>query len=100
MLTGKRPPWYGGIASSSLAGGTMKFVVRNTSWYKRRIPTPEPKAIKGVVPNFKLEENYFCDMHVLYDNGEVKRYLSRVVRNDIKGTWVVDGMHVILDCID
>lgn len=62
-------------------------------WFKRRTPKPKPKAISIEVENFKLESNHFCTMIVTYDDGVVKRYISRVVQNHITKEWAVDGMH-------
>ena len=64
------------------------------SWYKRRTPTPEPKAIKVEVPDYKQIKNHFCKMHITYDDGLTEVLLGRVLQNHIKKHWIVDGMKV------
>jgi hypothetical protein len=78
----------------------MKYKIRNTDWAKRRVGTPHPEIEKVEVPNLKKEKNYFCDMIVTYKSGEIKTYPSRVIQNQIKKTWCLDGMHVVIDIIE
>jgi len=70
----------------------MKVIEK--SWSKRRT-LEESKKVKSVsIPDYKQEVNHFCNMHVVYEDGTTATYLSRVIRNDIKDEWIVDGMHV------
>ena len=70
----------------------MKFVIREMSWFKRRTPTPEPKAISVVVTGIELVRNHACEMSATYDDGEQYLLSARVHRNDIKGTWTIQGL--------
>lgn len=79
----------------------MEFVIRHTSWYKRRdAPTDVVKPISAKIPEYKQERNHFCAMHVTYDDGSEKTYHSRVLQNPITKKWCVDGMHVIVDVVE
>jgi len=73
---------------------TQKFEIIEKSWFKRRTPRPEPKAVSVDIPDYKQEKNHFCKMYVTYDDGSSKTLLARVVQNHIKKHWIVDGMEV------
>lgn len=70
----------------------MKFKIREMSWYKRRIPTPEPKPTSVQIPDIKLIENHRCDMLVTYDDGNSYTLSGRVNQNTVKKTWAVHGI--------
>lgn len=70
----------------------MKYEIREMSWYKRRTPTPEPKAISVEIDNVQLVQNHECKMVATYDNGEIHHLGARVHHNDIKDTWSVQGI--------
>ena len=70
----------------------MKIIEQ--SWAKRRTPEKQNKPINVRLTNYKAEQNHFCDMHVVYEDGTEATYIARVIRNDIKDQWIVDGMHV------
>ncbi|RKZ47392.1 MAG: hypothetical protein DRQ58_06800 [Gammaproteobacteria bacterium] len=70
----------------------MKVIEK--SWAKRRIPEKEKKVINVRIPDYKQEQNHFCDMHVEYEDGTKATYIARVIHNEIKDEWIVDGMHV------
>ena len=70
----------------------MKFIIREMSWYKRRDPVPEPKAVSVVVTGIELIRNHECEMLATYDDGNTYELSARVHHNDIKDTWTVQGL--------
>jgi len=70
----------------------MKFIIREMSWFKRRTPAAEPKPVSIVVTSLELVSNHSCEMVATYDNGKTYQLGARVQRNDIKGTWTVNGL--------
>lgn len=72
----------------------MKYEVIEKSWSKRRKPdqAKEIRDIKFI--DFKKEHNHFCKMIVMYSDGSEKILISRVIFNEIKKHWTIDGMHV------
>ena len=85
---------------SQPATSPYQFEIIPKSWSKRRRPVPEPQPIKVDIPDFVLQEQHFCTMQVSYDDGSVKHYYSRVLRNAINGQWTVDGMQVAVKVIE
>tara|TARA_R110001583_G_scaffold131248_1_gene282935 strand:+ start:2626 stop:2898 length:273 start_codon:yes stop_codon:yes gene_type:complete len=76
------------------------FKIVPANWFKRRTPRPEPKPVNVIkIDGFKLMKNHLCRMHVKFDNGEVREFLSRVIYSDINGKWLVDGMHVYVEVV-
>jgi hypothetical protein len=71
-----------------------KFEIIRKSWAKRRKSAIEPLAVSVTIPDFKLEEQHFCNMLVSYDDGSQQTFFARVLRNHITNQWTVDGMHV------
>ena len=61
-------------------------------WFKRRLPTSEPKPIEVEIPDIQLEENFSCVMYVTYDDGFTHTLTGRVNQNDIKKTWTCHGI--------
>lgn len=83
----------------------MKYTIREMSWFKRRTPTPEPKAVSAQVTNFLKENNHQCEMVAQYDDGNEYDLSARVHHNTIKDTWTVQGLDakghsVVLDIIE
>jgi len=78
----------------------MNFIIRHTSWFKRRQPTIQLKPVSATIPDYKQERDHFCTMHVTYEDGSKKTYNSRVLQNPVTKKWCVDGMHVIVDVVD
>lgn len=72
----------------------MKIEIIERSWFKRRLPKQEPKAVLVELVNYRQEDNHFCTMIVTFDDGNVKQLIGRVIQNKIKGHWTVDGMEV------
>lgn len=70
----------------------MEFTIREMSWFKRRLPTDEPKPVDVAFTDLQLIENHRCDMKVTYDNGEIFTLTGRVNQNPIKKTWTVHGI--------
>ena len=70
----------------------MKFTIRQMGWYKRRIPTPEPKPVLVDIPDIQLKENFRCDMYVTYDDGNTYTLSGRVNQNDVKKVWAIHGI--------
>ena len=62
------------------------------SWFKRRTPTPEPKAINITIEGLVLERNHACSMVAEYDDGNKYDLSARVHHNQIKDTWTVQGL--------
>ena len=75
------------------------FEVIPKSWNKRRKPTKEPAVLAVTIPDFELQEQHFCNMHVTFDDGNERVFYSRVIRNQQTGQWTVDGMHVAVKVI-
>lgn len=77
------------------------------SWHKRRIPKKENKVVEFEVIDFKKVNNEFCKLRVIYENGEEKIFLSRIIHSkpqsfykDQREKWIVDGMHVAVYAYD
>ena len=78
----------------------MKYQIIQKSWSKRRKldQNKEVEEIKFI--DFKKEHNHFCKMEVSYSDGSEQTLISRVVYNEIKKHWTVDGMHVAVRLLD
>jgi hypothetical protein len=70
----------------------MNLKIRKMDWYKRRLPTKDPKPIKSIVKYLEFIENYICIMTVTYDDGNVYDLTARVNQNKILKTWTVHGI--------
>jgi hypothetical protein len=78
----------------------MKYEIINKSWSKRRKLDVE-KAISNIeFIDFLKQHNHFCRMLVSYTDGSADNLLSRVVFNDIKQHWTIDGMKVAVRLIN
>jgi hypothetical protein len=77
----------------------MNYEIINKSWSKRRQLDPQ-KAITTIeFVDFKKQHNHFCRMLVNYADGSADNLLSRVIFNDIKHHWTIDGMKVAVRLI-
>lgn len=77
---------------------TSKFILRDSTWFKRRLPDPrDPKIINATVDGFEYIKHHQCTMHVTYDNGVVKSFIARVSQNHITKKWSVSCGHAIVD---
>lgn len=70
----------------------MKLTIREMSWYKRRLPTQDPKPISVQIPDIRLINNHRCDMIVEYDDGNTHTLSGRVNLNDVKNVWAIHGI--------
>lgn len=72
----------------------MKYTIREMSWFKRRTPTKELKAVEVIsIDDLKLTRNHATDMVVRCDDGELYELSGRVHHNEIKDTWTVQGLN-------
>ena len=79
----------------------MIFEIIEKDWFKRREPNKiKRKVLEVRIPDYKQEQNHFCDMFVTYDDGTEAKYIARVIYNKINDYWTVDGMHVSVKVID
>ncbi|MCP3428858.1 gamma-glutamylcyclotransferase family protein [Opacimonas viscosa] len=97
LNSGKKAFVY--VAANNSEMPDYHFEIIAKSWAKRRRFTQLPKPVHVQIPDFKLKENFYCNMIVQYDDGNEKEYFSRVLRNHITGQWTVDGMHVAVKVI-
>lgn len=78
----------------------MKYEVINKSWSKRR-KLDTPKIISHIeFSDFQKQHNHFCRMYLHYQDGSEESLLSRVVFNEVKQYWIVDGMQVAVRIIE
>ncbi len=83
----------------------MKFQIREMSWYKRRTPRPEPKAINVTIEGFEQKCGHKCKMEAEYDDGNLYQLSAKVQHNSIKDTWSVQGLDskghsVVIDILE
>jgi len=78
----------------------MKYEIINKSWSKRRKLDVEKEIVNIEFVDFLREHNHFCRMLVSYKDGTEDNLLSRVVFNDIKQHWTIDGMKVAVRLTD
>ena len=71
----------------------MEYKIRHLDWFKRRIPTKDPRPVKVEIKNIELVINSYCDMTVEFDDGNVYEFNGRVQHNEVKGTWTVHGFN-------
>ncbi|WP_444995909.1 hypothetical protein [Aliikangiella sp. IMCC44359] len=78
----------------------MKYEIITKSWSKRR-KIDDEEVIKDIqLIDFKKEHNHFCKMLVIYQNKTEKILLARVIYNEIKQHWSVDGMSVAIRLLE
>jgi len=78
----------------------MKYQIIEKSWSKRR-KIDQQKQVENIeFIDFKKEHNHFCKMLVQYADGTEDTLLSRVIYNDIKKHWTIDGMHVAVKLLE
>lgn len=74
----------------------MKYEVITKSWSKRRKLDTEKQISNIQLLDFIKQHNHFCKMQVSYSDGSQDTFLSRVIFNEIKEHWTVDGMHIAI----
>ena len=72
----------------------MKYEIITKSWSKRRKLDSQKSILKIEFLDFIKQHNHFCKMNVHYSDGTEESLISRVVYNEIKQHWSVDGMKV------
>jgi len=78
----------------------MKYQIIEKSWSKRR-EVDQSKQVENIeFVDFEKKHNHFCKMQVLYTDGTKDSLISRVIFNEIKKHWSVDGMHVAVRLLD
>ncbi len=78
----------------------MKYEIINKSWSKRRKLDVSKEITNIEFVDFQKQHNHFCRMLVTYADGTEDNLLSRVVFNDIKLHWSIDGMKVAVRLIE
>jgi hypothetical protein len=72
----------------------MKYEIITKSWSKRR-KLDKPTVISSIeFIDFIKQHDHFCKMLVSYSDGESETLIGRVIFNQIKNHWTVDGMKV------
>lgn len=78
----------------------MKYQIIPKSWSKRRQLDSE-KTIQHIqFIDFVKQHNHFCTMKITYSDYSEERLSSRVIYNEIKAHWTVDGMKVAVRLVD
>jgi len=78
----------------------MKYQIIEKSWSKRR-KIDQPKVVDNIkFIDFKKKHNHFCKMLVCYSDKSEVTLISRVIFNEIKKHWTVDGMHVAVRLLE
>ena len=78
----------------------MKYEIIRKSWSKRR-KLDTPKEVTDIqFTNFLKQHDHFCTMQVTYSNGENESLISRVIFNEIKRHWIIDGMKLAVRIIE
>lgn len=70
----------------------MEIVIREMSWFKRREPTTEPKAVSVKIEGFERINNHMCKMIATYDDGHEYDLIARVIQNAVTGKWSIYGL--------
>lgn len=82
----------------------MKYTIRELSWFKRRIPKPEPKPVSVDVQGAQLVDMHQCEVTSTYDDGSTYEMTGWVKQCPIKQTWSIscycNGKLIILDVIE
>ena len=68
----------------------MKYEIRKTDWFKRRVPTKEIEVVSVKIAGFELTENHSCVMMATYSDGSVHELTGRINVNHI-GKWTIAG---------
>jgi radical SAM superfamily enzyme with C-terminal helix-hairpin-helix motif len=53
--------------------------------------------IQVSIPDYKQTHDYICNMIVNYSDHSVKSLIGRVLYNELKQKWIVDGMAVTVN---
>ncbi|TQV88016.1 hypothetical protein [Aliikangiella coralliicola] len=72
----------------------MKYEIITKSWSKRRKLDTAKEITNIQFLDFIKQHNHFCKMQITYSDGSEETLLSRVVFNEVKQHWTVDGMKV------
>ncbi|MBV1909617.1 MAG: hypothetical protein KUG78_09870 [Kangiellaceae bacterium] len=78
----------------------MKYEIITKSWSKRRMLDKEKSILNIDFLDFQKQHNHFCKMLVHYKDGSDEMLISRVIFNDIKSHWSIDGMKVAVRLLD
>jgi len=78
----------------------MKYEIIKKSWSKRRKLDVEKEISNIQVIDFIKQHNHFCKMKVSYSDSTETTLISRVVFNEIKKHWTIDGMHVAVRLLE
>jgi len=78
----------------------MKYEIIKKSWSKRRKLDIEKEILNIQFIDFLKQHNHFCKMIVTYSDSTEETLISRVIFNDIKKHWVIDGMRVAVRLLD
>lgn len=78
----------------------MHLEIIPKDWHKRRsADLIKVYPVSATVEGFEYVHNHFCTLIIEYNDKSTKRLLSRVLYNNIKGTWAIDGMEVAVRVI-
>ncbi|MET1255214.1 hypothetical protein [Aliikangiella maris] len=77
----------------------MDYEIMTKSWSKRRVQDKTEKIKSVFLADFLKQHDHFCYMHVEYENGNSEKLIARVIFNEIKQHWIVDGMKVAIRLI-
>lgn len=73
---------------------SMNYEIMTKSWSKRR-RLDKQKSVRHIeFIDFIQQHDHFCTMKVSYTDGSDESLISRVIFNDIKQHWTVDGMKI------
>jgi len=78
----------------------MKYEIITKSWSKRRKLDREKSILNIEFLDFFKQHNHFCKMLVHYGDGTQESLISRVVYNEIKQYWTIDGMKVAVRLLE
>lgn len=77
----------------------MEYEIIKKSWSKRRKLDTEKEITKIQFIDFIKQHNHFCKMKVIYSDDNEEILISRVIYNEIKQHWIIDGMKVAVRLI-
>ncbi len=78
----------------------MKYEIIQKSWSKRRKLDTEKEILDIQFVDFIKQPNHFCKMRVSYSDGSKEQLISRVIYNEIKKHWSIDGMKVAVRLLE
>jgi hypothetical protein len=81
-------------AQGTNKGKQLKFEIRTTNWYKRRINPGHREVESFHVVNMELCDNSYCSVIMKYSDEQATRELSgRVLQNAVTGAWVINAIN-------